>query len=457
MTHPLVALARKRMSQPLWFWFFWVVWWGSFAFVEPLVWFLGTTLAPLALAAAGSGVMHSGLVEQLEGTPTSAAGGVDALAWETTRRSLLPALMVGIAGGAFWGLALLLVAPTASFLAQAGRAWSVADDDLILRHVLSWPTVLAGGLLTGFNPLLGGLALLLGFRTLALAGLARADSVRRSWRVYWQARRPRRDGWSLWDLEQEGPIIYRQVTRHALPGFLGLLWRHGLALVLLPALILALAYLPLTATTLFTLCLCLVVVQTARALTSGLGSMVEERDGRTLEGLLTTLLEPQEWLGDWARLIWVPRMFENLAFAAVLLGAAVLNGIYPWRLLLCLVVLASLTLSSTYLGLWISTAETDRARATDRAGFELLAWVWLPAVLALLGALAAPFWLAPWPALGCPLQVGLFRRQALSSLSAEAVALEELEARLGRELQHRGSAEAVIQFLETEFNSNSTR
>ncbi len=448
MTHPLVTLARKRMIQPNWFWAFWILWCIGGLSLPTLVWWLGTTLAPLALAAAASGVLHSGLVEQLEGTPTSAADGVDALAWETTRRSLLPALLVTVlSGSVILGLTFLVVAPLAGFLAQAGRAWSVADDDLILRHLLVWPVALLGGLLTGVNPVLGVAFLLAGSRALAQAGLARADSVRRAWRGYWQARRPQRDGWSLWDLNQEGPIIYRQVTRHALPGFPGLLWRHGLGLLLLAATALTVTYLPLTPITLFTLTLCILVVQTARAVTTGLGSMIEERDGNTLESLVITLLEPGEWLRDWTRLICVPRMFENLGFAAVLTGGVLLSGAHPWRVLLCLVVLGSLTLSSTYLGLWVSAAESDRAGATDRAGFELAARIWLPAVAALLSTLAAPFWAAPWLALACPLQVGYFRRQALRSLSAEAVEFEDLERRLGRELKQTGSAEAVLDHL----------
>lgn len=448
MTHPLVALARKRWAQPCWFWLGWVAWCCLAPWLDPLLWWCGICVAPLALAVAGSGVLHSHLVEQLEGTPTSAQSGVDALALETTRRSLAPALVVGLAGGStLEALAFLWVASWASYLAQAGRAWSVAEDDLVLRHFLSWPLLLLSALLTGYGSVFGPLLLLLGSRYLALLGLSHADEVRLRWRSYWQARRPRNDGWSLWDLDREGAIVYRQVTRYALPGFLGLLWRHGLALTLCLMLTTAVTSLALTPTTLFTLTFCLVVLQTARTMTAGLSSMVEERDSRTLESLVITLLEPQEWLRDWARLIWVPRMLENLAFAAILTGGAVIAGMNPWRILLCLLVLASMTVSATYLGLWISVVETDRSRAVDRAGFELPARLWLPAVLALMTALAASAGLAPWPALLCLVLARDFRRRALSGLSGEALAVEDLEKRLKVELKHGGSAEAVLEHL----------
>lgn len=486
--NPVVALlqmrARRRWSPPLW------VWCAIMAVVPVMAWALphasptlrlAATLLwagayPLFVASRGAGMLaelrRGQCWEEVLGTGMPVAEMVDGLALYAVGRTARtwPVMLcawwlwsVGPWGALYpgWVVGLgfvtqLVLAAIASYLAQAGYAWSRDDSDFVLRYLVVWsglsPVVLvlaavvwrevagdrAGALEAGVAAV--ALAGLLARRA-ALAGVRGYQRLRRLvW--HWRdrlagARSGRLAGW-MPVVMGANPVVFRELraeARYVPGGWLGvLLWRHGLAAVLLGGLtfecmesvregsdgLRGLLWLSLVV---------LLVLQTVRAAYRTVGSLVDEREAGTLESLIGTSISAVEWVDGWAAVSIIPRTLENLVAALAMVGVAGLVSLGWLRFGVCAVLLLSLTAAAAYAGVGASAASATRHQALDRIGVDLAAGLWLLGVLGLLLALQAP-------AVGTPvaLLLGLgtlvrYRSQALRLITTDQ--LMEQHADLG--------------------------
>lgn len=420
--NPLVALLEaraRRARRPVA-----AAWWLALGLPAllgaglPLGWRLVALVVvasawPLHVACSGASLLASlrrgrGLEEVLN-SPTTPAELVDGLARHSAAAAgsgwwWLGTLWI-LWGVGFAGLspeaALVLVVPgvllqialafLGSYLAQAGYAWSDGEGDLLLRHLLLLPAVL----LAAWEPLPGVLVLALYARWLAMRGLDGYGRLHARMGRLWRRLATGRGSLRRAARGLRNAIVYREARAEVgrapggLPGLL--LARHAVAAILVGG-ILAAAHVALShhwrglpqilwggLATLF-------LVQTMRAAYLAAGSLLDEREGGTLEPLLGTALSASEFVDGWARVAALPRTVENLAAGFVLVVLASVAGLPPERMGMCAWLLATFTIASAYAGVAVSAGSESRQAVVDRTGVTLAGGVWLIGMLGLLVA-----------------------------------------------------------------------
>lgn len=368
---------------------------------------------PLHVACSGASLLASlrrgrGLEEVLM-SPTAPAELVDGLARHAASTVLNAWAWLGTLW-IVWGVEFVGLSPEAapwlvipglvgqvalaflgSYLAQAGFAWSDGESDLLVRHLLLLPAVL----LTAAGPAPGVPVLALYARWLAIRGLDGYERLHRRAGRLWRRLATGRSALRGAARGLRNAIVYREARAEvgrAPFGVLGLLLaRHAVAAVLLGG-VLAAAHVALTQhwrglpQILWGGLAILFLVQTMRAAYLGAGSLLEEREGGTLEPLLGTAISASDFVDGWARVAALPRTVENLVAGVALVVLAGVAGVPPERMGMCAWLLVTFTVASAYAGVAVSAGSESRQAVLDRMGLTLAGGVWLVGMLGLLVA-----------------------------------------------------------------------
>lgn len=123
---------------------------------------------------------------------------------------------------------------------------------------------------------------------------------------------------------------------------------------------------------------------TARGAYYAVDSMLQERESQSLEALLCTPLAARQWLDGWAGWSATVILKEWLVGAPLVVGLAALAGLSWARMLVAVALIGVAALVAIYLGLSVSVLMQQRWAANDRLGLELMGWLWLPGLAALL-------------------------------------------------------------------------